>query len=236
MVSNQPQLGQSAASPAGLSQCVVGETVFLLKVPGLRVNRDEVAAFLRQGMPGGESLSGEPVSGAQVHVCHGADTPETYVYFSISDRVGELDGAGQGSSVRSEIETACRAVYPEADLVELTVTQVVPGAAADRSPQWHYVVETDVLAPAEEDFNNWYSEEHLPGLAAVPGCVCAMRLQQREGSPRYHALYLLETRETFGSDAWLKVRATEWSSRVRPNFTNTKRTMFEIAGWVSVGR
>ena len=31
------------------------------------------------------------------------------------------------------------------------------------------------------------------------------------------------------SGPWLKVRGTEWSSRVRPNFVNTKRTMFKKA-------
>lgn len=238
MVLNQPQNGQPEASPAFVSKCVVGETVFLLKIPGVRVNRQDILVLLRTGLTEGEGMNGIRVNGNEIHVCHATDTPKTYVYFSIRDQAGESGEAGseRRSRVRRGMETACRAVHPEADARELTVTQVVPGAAAGRSPGWHYVVETDVLASAEQDFNDWYSQEHLPGLAAVPGCVCAMRLQQLEGSPRYHALYLLETRETFGSEAWLKVRATDWSSRVRPNFTNTKRTMFEIAGGMSAGQ
>ena len=40
---------------------------------------------------------------------------------------------------------------------------------------YHYVVETDVLPGHEDDLNAWYAQEHLPGLAAVPGTVRAAR-------------------------------------------------------------
>ena len=33
----------------------------------------------------------------------------------------------------------------------------------------HYVVEADVLPESEAQLNAWYTIEHLPGLAAVPG-------------------------------------------------------------------
>ena len=42
----------------------------------------------------------------------------------------------------------------------------------------------------EEEFNAWYREEHLPGLAAVPGTVGAYRFLRPVGrSPRYVACY-----------------------------------------------
>lgn len=105
-------------------------------------------------------------------------------------------------------------------------TLTLQGASAGQASLWRYVVETDVLEEAEVDLNAWYDQEHLPGLAAVPGTVRAQRLLDEHGHPRYHACYDLATRETFGSPAWLAVRATAWSSRVRPSFRNTKRTMF----------
>ncbi|WP_251863093.1 DUF4286 family protein [Achromobacter sp. Marseille-Q4962] len=101
-----------------------------------------------------------------------------------------------------------------------------PGASAGQDAPWHYIVETDVLPQAEADFNAWYDEEHLPGLAAVPGTVRARRYECLHEPPRYLACYDLRTRETFGSPPWLAVRATDWSSRVRPSFRNTRRTMF----------
>src|SRR5690606_3547518 len=75
-----------------------------------------------------------------------------------------------------------------AEISHLTVTLVIEGASSQAVPSWHYVVETDIRPEAESDFNDWYTHEHLPGLAAVPGTVRAMRLRNTEGSPRYHAL------------------------------------------------
>ena len=109
----------------------------------------------------------------------------------------------------------------------LTCARRLPGASAGADARFHYVVETDVLAEREADFNAWYEEEHLPGLASVPGTVSAMRfVRDGDGGPRYYACYDLATLETFGSPAWLAVRATAWSSRVRPAFRNTRRTMY----------
>ncbi|MCM5682216.1 hypothetical protein M8A51_22030 [Schlegelella sp. S2-27] len=101
------------------------------------------------------------------------------------------------------------------------------GAAAGGDARYHYVVETDVLPEQEADFNDWYDTEHLPGLAAVPGTVHAARYRCDTASPRYYACYDLADRATFGSPDWLAVRGTAWSSRVRPAFRHTRRTMFE---------
>jgi hypothetical protein len=113
-----------------------------------------------------------------------------------------------------------------ADLRRLTCTLDVPGASHGADAPFHYVVETDVAAGHEADFDAWYDQEHLPGLAAVHGTVRALRYLCLDASPRHHACYDLASLDTFGSAAWLAVRATDWSSRVRPSFRNTKRTMF----------
>ena len=104
--------------------------------------------------------------------------------------------------------------------------QDICGASHGATPEFHYVVETDVAPEAETDLNDWYDHEHLPGLAAVPGAIRAQRLLNLDGAPRYHACYELVTKETLGSASWLAVRHTAWSDRVRPSFRNTKRTMF----------
>lgn len=104
--------------------------------------------------------------------------------------------------------------------------QDIRGASHGATPAFHYVVETDVVPEAETDLNDWYDQEHLPGLAAVPGAIRAQRLLNLDGAPRYHSCYELVTTETLGSAPWLAVRHTAWSDRVRPSFRNTKRTMF----------
>lgn len=112
--------------------------------------------------------------------------------------------------------------------VRLMRLRDIPGAAAGSPPQWHYVVATDVRPVAEKEFNAWYEEEHLPGLAAVPGTARAGRYRVVEGpGPRYHACYDLAQRDAFNSPAWLAVRGTPWADRVRPNFQNTRRTLYQ---------
>src|SRR3546814_2828927 len=75
--------------------------------------------------------------------------------------------------------------------------------SSDLPAPWHYIVETDIAPQAEQDFNDWYGNEHLPGLAAVPGTVSARRYLARPAQPKYYASYDLETLETFGSASWL---------------------------------
>ena len=118
-----------------------------------------------------------------------------------------------------------QALVPQARWTMLTSTLVLAGASAQAAAPFHYVVEADVLPESEAQLNAWYTSEHLPGLAAVPGTVRAARSLAAEG-PRHFASYELASLETFESPPWLAVRATEWSSRVRPTFRNVCRTMF----------
>jgi hypothetical protein len=100
------------------------------------------------------------------------------------------------------------------------------GASRQEAPVYHYVVETDVIPEHEADLNAWYDTEHMPGLAACPGCTRARRFRNPDGSPRLHACYDLVSTDTLASKPWLAVRQTAWSDRVRPHFRGTKRTLF----------
>jgi len=99
------------------------------------------------------------------------------------------------------------------------------GSAAGSVP-FHYSVEADVAPEHEADFNAWYEEEHLPGLAAVPGTIRALRFRRLAGTPRYLACYDLLTPATLERPEWQAVRHTAWSARVRPLFVHPRRTMF----------
>lgn len=114
-----------------------------------------------------------------------------------------------------------------ATLARMQPVLTIDGAAFQSDAPWHYIVATDVLDEHEADFNAWYDIEHMPGLAAVPGTARAARYRVVEGDgPRYHACYDLAERSAFDSEPWRAVRGTAWSSRVRPAFRNTRRTMF----------
>jgi hypothetical protein len=102
------------------------------------------------------------------------------------------------------------------------------GHSAETAPHFHYVVEMDPEAGWMPEISRWYDQEHMPGLAAVPGSVLAMRLLNHDSGPLSLACYDLLSAETLGSPDWLAVRASQWSDITRPHFTNTKRTMFEV--------
>lgn len=103
----------------------------------------------------------------------------------------------------------------------------LPGASEHAQPLFHYVVEMDPEAGWRDELLRWYDTEHMPGLASVPGSIHATRLLNHDHGPLSLACYDLMSTETLGSPPWLAVRGTEWSSRVRPHFTNTRRTMFK---------
>ena len=101
------------------------------------------------------------------------------------------------------------------------------GASFGHAPGVHDVVETDTDEGWETEIFKWYDQEHMPGLATVPGCILARRLLNLDHAPRSYACYDLVARDTLGSPPWLAVRGTAWSDICRPHFTNTSRTLFE---------
>jgi len=103
----------------------------------------------------------------------------------------------------------------------------IEGSSRAETPAFHYVVEMDPDAGWMPEIARWYDAEHMPGLAAVRGCVNAMRLLNHDHGPLSLACYDLVTAQTLNSPPWLAVRGTAWSDITRPHFTNTKRTMFE---------
>lgn len=120
---------------------------------------------------------------------------------------------------------AAQAVAPAADWTALECLQAIDGGASGAVAECHYTVETDVPHEHESELNAWYEQEHLPGLAAVPGTIRAVRYRRLSGSPLYLACYDLLSPATIERPEWLAVRHTAWSSRVRPHFRNTRRTL-----------
>lgn len=69
------------------------------------------------------------------------------------------------------------------------------------------LVMTEVEAAAEEAFNRWYSESHLPKLLSVPGFLSGVRYRALEGRPKYLAAYELADASVLESEAYKRVRA-----------------------------
>lgn len=124
-----------------------------------------------------------------------------------------------------------RKAVPQASEVRVSRLERVfdaPGRSRETPASFHYVVQMDPQDGWMDEIARWYDEEHMPGLAGVPGTVHAMRLLDPDHGPLSLACYDLVTSGTLGSPPWLAVRATPWSDAMRPKFTNTLRTMMEV--------
>jgi hypothetical protein len=118
------------------------------------------------------------------------------------------------------------ATEPGPEWTALEHRQTIGGASQGEAALYHYAVETDVAPEHEHDFNAWYAQEHLAGLAAVPGTVRAARYCRVGGAPRYLACYDLTSPQVLERAEWQAVRHSAWSSRIRPLFLNPRRTLF----------
>ncbi|MGI9409857.1 MAG: hypothetical protein ACR2OV_07275, partial [Hyphomicrobiaceae bacterium] len=107
--------------------------------------------------------------------------------------------------------------------------QLTPGTAAAPVNAGGLLINAMNVAPeAEDDFNAWYDEEHLPALAAVPGTLAARRYRSTEaggGTHRYLAVYHLESPDITSGDAWKAAVETPWTDRIRPHFRDRLRVL-----------
>jgi hypothetical protein len=107
--------------------------------------------------------------------------------------------------------------------------QITPGdAAAPAGARGMLLNAMNVAPEAEDDFNAWYDEEHIPALARVPGTLAARRYWSGEaagGTHRYVAIYHLESPDVARSDAWRAAVDTPWSARLRPHFRDRIRIL-----------
>ena len=119
-------------------------------------------------------------------------------------------------------------VFTSIEISRLVIQDSIEGYSKELSPINRYTVEMDPEAGWQEKLFAWYDEEHLPGLASVPGCIAAIRCINLDHSPFSIAFYDLTSPEVLGCEPWLKIRNTAWSDQVRPHFTNVRRTMFGL--------
>lgn len=104
--------------------------------------------------------------------------------------------------------------------------QITPGDAVAPPRCGGLLVNAMNVDPAHEaEFNEWYDHEHLPGLSAVPGAICARRYRDVKGTHRYLALYHLESPDVTLSDAWKKAAQTPWTAKLRPHFRDHLRIL-----------
>ena len=81
------------------------------------------------------------------------------------------------------------------------------------------MVFVDIDTEQDADFNDWYNQEHVADLLALPGFLNAARYEAARGGPRYLACYELESAEAVQTPEYLAFRRSpsEWTKRVTPS-------------------
>ncbi|HWD26974.1 MAG TPA: hypothetical protein VG387_07405 [Rhizomicrobium sp.] len=113
----------------------------------------------------------------------------------------------------------------EIEVSRLAGHKTVLGASHGTGTDYHLVVRTNVADGGWPELLRWYDEEHLGILASAPGTALAQRLVSEDAPPRSYACYDITAPEVLETRAWLSARETEWSSRVRPTFRDTRRVV-----------
>ena len=98
-----------------------------------------------------------------------------------------------------------------------------------------YVVQMDVPANKEADFNRIYDTQHVPELSKVPGVrgVVRYRLESADvdGVARYAAVYEIDAPDLPQSPARKAASDRgDWATQIRPHTTNRSHLIFKRIG------
>jgi len=91
------------------------------------------------------------------------------------------------------------------------------------------LVMADIDPAIEHDFNQWYEQEHLAERMTIPGFIRARRFTAVEGSPKYLALYDLESADVLNKEPYRHVVGagkSAWTRRMEPRFRNFTRNVY----------
>lgn len=96
------------------------------------------------------------------------------------------------------------------------------------------IVRVDFTEPGlEEEFNDWYTNEHIPELLRRPGIYHAWRLSVEpaiasigESGPKYLAVWEIEDPSAFDTEAFK--RPPKWGGRWQPYIANWTRVFYRV--------
>ena len=95
----------------------------------------------------------------------------------------------------------------------------------------------DVDPNGEDDFNAWYTREHIPERVAVPGFLRGRRYVAVDADLKYCAFYETASLGVLASPAYLERldNPTEWTRRVMPSFRNMNRSACRLTRTLGIG-
>ena len=94
-----------------------------------------------------------------------------------------------------------------------------------------FVVQLDIPAEHEAEFNRIYDTEHFPMLSKVPGVRSAARYGSTSTEPgmqQYLTVYELDSPDVLKSADWEKAGSYgDWATKIRPLTTSRHHSVFE---------
>ena len=90
------------------------------------------------------------------------------------------------------------------------------------------LAEMDFDPAREAEINRWYDEEHFPERLEVPGFLCGRRFKAIEGTPKYLAIYELESPEVLETEAYQRIRGASERQKavVSGHVFNVRRNVY----------
>ena len=94
-----------------------------------------------------------------------------------------------------------------------------------------YVVQMDIPAERDADFNRIYETQHVPEILKVPGVLGVERYKLEQSSekdmPTYLAIYRCASADIPQNADWKKASDTgDWKEMIRPYTTNRRHSIF----------
>lgn len=95
-----------------------------------------------------------------------------------------------------------------------------------------YLVQMDIPAALEDEFNRIYDTEHVPNIIKAPGVHSCTRYRLESsnapGLARYAAVYVIDSPDVPSSAGWLaESEKGAWPTRIRPHTTNRSHSIFK---------
>jgi hypothetical protein len=154
--------------------------------------------------------------------------PGWLALYDLDLEVLETDRYRRLRACRSDREKAVMAALPILDrrTYELLGTH---GHDTGQPAQLLVATSLTVAAEHEPELDDWYQQEHIPLLTAIPGWNRIRRFRKASGrGPALLALHELSGPEVFDTDGYRAATTTSWRSRIHRRVIERERRTFTL--------
>lgn len=184
-----------------------------------------------------QSSLGAFTTNASVSVWVGHPVPKGASVPPIEDRLGDnaqlalvradFDGSGHAAEALERAADGLSAALTEGGWQgSCWILDRMSAVGTDRTgapADWLQVVMMTVKAEDEDEFNDWYDNEHVDRISRVSGFRGVERFKAVRGDPAYVALWAMPSAEESETPDWLEASQTPWTTRMRASIVARRR-------------